>query len=76
MLRPRKVGGRWVLVAGGAAAAAKRRGAEAKRQQQGSARAPEHSDVVDQIRELSELREQGILTEEEFTAEKKKLLGI
>jgi hypothetical protein len=31
---------------------------------------------VGQINELAELREQGILTEEEFTAEKRKLLGI
>ena len=28
-----------------------------------------------QLQELSELREQGILTEEEFAAEKKRLLG-
>ena len=32
-------------------------------------------DPGDQIKELAELREQGILTEEEFAAEKKKLLG-
>jgi Short C-terminal domain len=32
-------------------------------------------DPIEQPRELGELREQGILTEEEFTAEKKKLLG-
>jgi Short C-terminal domain len=32
-------------------------------------------DPIEQLRELGELREQGILTEEEFTAEKKKLLG-
>ena len=32
-------------------------------------------DPVEQIKELAELREQGILTEEEFAAEKKKLLG-
>ena len=31
---------------------------------------------VEQIRELVELREQGILTEEEFAAEKKRLLGL
>jgi Short C-terminal domain len=30
--------------------------------------------TVEQIRELAELREQGVLTEEEFTAEKKRLL--
>lgn len=29
-----------------------------------------------QVGQVTELREQGILTEEEFTAEKKKLLGI
>lgn len=29
-----------------------------------------------QMKELSELREQGILTEEEFAAEKRKQLGI
>jgi hypothetical protein len=34
------------------------------------------SDPVDQLKQLHELREQGILTEEEFSAEKKKLLGI
>jgi hypothetical protein len=30
---------------------------------------------MEQLKELGELREQGILTEEEFTAEKKKLLS-
>jgi Short C-terminal domain len=33
-------------------------------------------DAAEQIKELHELREQGILTEEEFTAEKTKLLGL
>jgi len=32
-------------------------------------------DTIEQLKELGELREQGILSEEEFTAEKKKLLG-
>jgi len=31
---------------------------------------------VEQIKDLAELREQGILSEEEFAAEKKKLLGL
>ena len=31
---------------------------------------------AERVKELDELREQGILTEEEFAAEKKKLLGI
>jgi hypothetical protein len=32
-------------------------------------------DPAEQLEELAELREQGILTEEEFAAEKKRLLG-
>jgi hypothetical protein len=65
-----------MLVAGGAAAAAKRRAEAQRHQQQHPVGADEQADLVDQIRELSELRERGILTEDEFTAEKKKLLGI
>jgi hypothetical protein len=43
---------------------------------QGEGSPPEPAqDPVEQIKELSELREQGILTEEEFAAEKKTLLG-
>jgi hypothetical protein len=33
------------------------------------------ADLAEQLEELAELREQGILTEEEFAAEKKKLVG-
>jgi len=32
-------------------------------------------DPIEQLKELSELREKGILSEEEFSAEKRKLLG-
>jgi hypothetical protein len=32
-------------------------------------------DVVDQLKRFAELRDQGILTEEEFAAQKAKLLG-
>ena len=38
--------------------------------------APPSAEPVERVRELDELREQGILTDEEFAAEKKKLLGI
>lgn len=31
--------------------------------------------TVDQLKELAELKQQGILTEEEFTAQKAKILG-
>ena len=42
----------------------------------GAARMAELSDVViDQIRKLSELHEEGILTEEEFVAKKAELLA-
>ena len=32
-------------------------------------------DAIEQVRQLGELREQGILTEEEFVAEKRRVLG-
>jgi hypothetical protein len=36
---------------------------------------PAGSSVIDQLKELGELKSQGILTEEEFAAQKAKLLG-
>lgn len=33
-------------------------------------------DVADQISKLAELRDKGILTEEEFTTQKRKMLGL
>lgn len=35
-----------------------------------------NSDVADQISKLAELRDKGILTDEEFTIQKRKLLGL
>lgn len=35
-----------------------------------------HIDIADQIKKLADLKIQGILTEEEFTAQKKRLLGL
>jgi Short C-terminal domain len=37
---------------------------------------PEADDTAAQLQQLAELRNQGILTEEEFTAKKKQILGI
>ena len=37
--------------------------------------APAGESVIDQLKELGELKSQGILTEEEFAAQKAKLLG-
>lgn len=47
---------------------------EAQQQPQQAAPAPGDS-VTDQLKELGELRERGILTEEEFAVQKAKLLG-
>lgn len=33
-------------------------------------------DAIEQIKQLAELRDKGILTEEEFTSKKKQLLGL
>lgn len=33
-------------------------------------------DNIEQLKQLADLRDQGILTEEEFSAKKKKLLGL
>jgi hypothetical protein len=71
-------------VIGGAAYYAGKRGAQAGQQEQEQpderyeqAPPPDAGrDPIEQIKELNELRAQGILTDEEFTAEKKKLLGI
>jgi hypothetical protein len=73
-------------VIGGVAYHAGKRGAPAQAGQQEQEEQPETDeqapppdagrDPIEQIKELDELRAQGILTDEEFTAEKKKLLGI
>ena len=83
MRRPRRVMRRRAIartaVVGGAAYYAARRGARAGQQEQEPyepAPAEGAGDPIEQIRQLNELREQGILTEEEFSDEKRKLLGI
>ena len=37
--------------------------------------APEQPDMTEQLKDLAKLHEQGILTDEEFAAQKQKLLG-
>jgi hypothetical protein len=37
--------------------------------------APPQASTIEQLRELGQLKEQGILTEDEFAAEKAKILG-
>jgi len=38
--------------------------------------APASDDAIEQIKKLAELRDQGILTDAEFEAKKKQLLGL
>jgi hypothetical protein len=38
--------------------------------------APPTSDLITQLKELAQLKEEGILTEEEFTTQKQRILGI
>ena len=66
----RRQGARWAAQADQQAAA----------QQQAApdpvpAAAPSESDTIAQLKELAELKNQGILTEEEFAAQKAKILG-
>lgn len=49
---------------------------QAMAQQQAAAPAPAGDDTTAQLQELAQLRNQGILTEDEFAAKKKQLLGI
>jgi hypothetical protein len=62
-------------VVGGAAYYAVRRGTRG-REKDAAPSAQDASDPIEQIKQLNELRGQGMLTDEEFTAEKKKLLGL
>jgi membrane protease subunit (stomatin/prohibitin family) len=64
------------LVAG--ARMGQRRAEEAAAQQQAAApaAAPASTDVTAEIQKLADLHDSGALTDEEFTAMKKKLLGL
>jgi Short C-terminal domain len=73
--------GRTAVIAGTATAVsghvAHRQAARAQQSEPQPSAAPvaEQVDVVDQLKRFAELRDQGILTEEEFAAQKAKLLG-
>jgi len=74
--------GRTAVIAGTATAVsghvAHRQAARAQQSQEpapAAAPAGEPVDVVDQLKRFADLRDQGILTEEEFAAQKAKLLG-
>jgi hypothetical protein len=64
MLRPRRVLRRWTVA----------QAAVAPGGRPDETQTPE--DPFEQVKQLGELREQGILTEDEFTAEKRRVLGL
>lgn len=49
---------------------------QAPQPEQAPRQAPQQNFTADEIRKLAQLRDEGVITEEEFTAKKKKLLGI
>jgi hypothetical protein len=84
MVRTAAVAGTATAVSGGVRRRQEARWAqqEAPQYQQASPAAPaappaaeSGTSVIDQLKELGELKSQGILTEEEFAAQKAKLLG-
>ncbi len=74
------VAGTASAVAGGVQHRQQRRWSEqenAQAQQQSTAPAADDTDVqVEQLEKLGQLKEQGILTQEEFDAKKKQILGL
>ena len=73
MARTAAVAGTATAVSGGVRRRQERRWAS---QEAPPAAAPASGgSVIDQLKELGELKEQGILTEDEFAAQKAKLLG-
>jgi membrane protease subunit (stomatin/prohibitin family) len=50
--------------------------AEEQPQNQQPAQSPAEDDLSTQLQQLAELKDQGILTEEEFNAKKRQILGI
>ena len=49
---------------------------QAPQPEQPPRQAPQQSFTADEIRKLAQLRDEGVITDEEFTAKKKQLLGI
>jgi hypothetical protein len=85
MVRTAAVAGTATAVSGGVRRRQERRWAEQEAPrgyagapaapQAAPAAAPAGGSVIDQLKELGELKEQGILTEAEFEAQKAKVLG-
>ena len=84
MVRTAAVAGTATAVSGGVRRRQEKRWAQQEPQQAYAEPAPAPApaapaasggSVIDQLKELGELKEQGILTEDEFAAQKAKLLG-
>jgi hypothetical protein len=79
MARTAVVAGTATAVSGRVARRQEQRWAEQEEPQQAPAAAPAPpaggDSTIEQLKQLGELKEQGILTEEEFAAQKAKLLG-
>ena len=71
MMRPRKIMRRRTITCAAVVGWPERR-----REQERLGPSAETVDPIEQVKQLNELREQGILTEEEFTQEKRKLLDL
>ncbi len=75
---PRRARRRGMVV--GAAVASSRSNKRAAEAAQTSAAAPvptaNNQSDIDQLKQLAELKDQGILTQEEFDAKKKQILGL
>lgn len=64
------------MIIGAAAATSRANKQAAPASTPAAASAPATDDAVEQIKKFAELRDQGILTDAEFEAKKKQLLGL
>lgn len=81
MARTAVVAGTATAVAGGVQHRQQQKWASQEAQQQAMAPVPQQvpsqdDELVNQLQQLAQLKDQGILTQEEFDAKKKQLLGI
>jgi membrane protease subunit (stomatin/prohibitin family) len=76
--RGRRARRRGLVVGAAVGSSMAKRSAADNQQQDAQAQgaAPAQSDMASQLQELQNLKDQGILTEEEFQAKKKQILGI
>jgi predicted Zn-dependent peptidase len=64
------------MVVGAAVASSRNNKKQAAPQQPAASPASTSDDSIEQLKQLAELKDQGILTQEEFDAKKKQILGL